>query len=215
MLVSLWELFVQLNSYNWDKSRELYSFFKELAIPYKINWVHKIGNGINPNINLSNEQIASAVIGMLNEFLQDENPQIYDDTSSEFLLGVMSGKMVSCAMQGHCQKEFFCVESSGDVYPCDAFSYLSGADEYCYGNVLDKGKDVFTSKNRCVFQERDVSHILTCSVCENRKICNAGCLLDAESNDFLNTKSSFCSAYKKIFSYCRAIVDTQLQSVKT
>lgn len=196
-------LICTLNKYNCRAAKELYPFFKELGVPYKINWVHKIGNGVNPLINLSPHEVSEALVQMLDLFLADESPTVFDDTSTEFMTGVMSGKMVSCAMQGHCQKEFICIEANGDVYPCDAFSYLPNALKYRFGNILRDGTSVFNNCERCALQSRDVQGVHGCKGCENAKICNGGCLLDAEDGDYIHGRSIFCDVYKRVFSHCR------------
>lgn len=204
-----------LNKYNCTVPRELYAFFKKLGVPYKINWVHKIGKGVNPLINLSSREVAVTLMELLDAFLADGEPSVFDDTSTEFMTGVMSGKMLSCAMQGHCQKEFICIESNGDVYPCDAFSYLPNAKQYCYGNILRDGIGVFEHSKRCELQSRDICAIDGCLTCENATICNGGCLLDAENGDYRYGKSIFCDVYKKVFSHCREIKQLMAESTTT
>ena len=201
-----------LNKHNCKKPLELYQFFKELGVPYKINWVHKIGNGLSPLINLSSSEISSTLISLLDAFLADESPSVFDDTTAEFMTGVMSGKMVSCAMQGQCQKEFVCIEATGDVYPCDAFSYLPNSSRYCFGNILTEGVAVFEHPCRCLLQERDVANIAHCAQCENATICNGGCLLDAVGGDYLYGHSTFCDVYKSVFSHCRKMCNLMAYS---
>jgi len=198
-------LICTLNKFNCKSPKELYHFFKELGVPYKLNWVHKIGNGVNPLIHLSSSEVSNVLIQMLDSFLEDTSPTVFDDTSTEFMTGIMSGKMVSCSMMGHCQKEFVCIESNGDVYPCDAFSYLPNAHKYCFGNIMSEGASVFESDCRCALQLRDVSRVPKCSGCENASICNGGCLLDAEDGDYISGQSIFCDVYKRVFSHCREI----------
>lgn len=195
-------LICTLNSENSKIPDKLYSFFKDMALPYKINWVHKVGHGADPMVHINNKTLSNCIITIIESFLNDENPEVMDDTSLEFMIGIISGKMVSCSMKGSCQKEFICVEANANVYPCDAFSYLPGAKNFCYGNVLENGQKVFQNATREILARRGLTTISECSSCQYSHLCHGGCILDARTLDLVGTKSSFCEAYQDIFNFC-------------
>lgn len=195
-------LICTLNQSNCRIPEELYYFFKGIGLPYKINWVHKIGGGTDSVVNIDNSQLSTCIIQLLTTFLSDESPSIVDDTSIEFMIGTMSGKMVSCSMKGACQKEFICVEANGDVYPCDAFSYLPNAKKYCFGNIITDGEAVFNATNRQELAKRGPKTITECYKCKYQHLCHGGCLLDSQMENIIGSKNSFCEAYHTIFDFC-------------
>lgn len=158
---------------NVDHCEEIYRFFKQEAIPFKLNPVFECGRAKEYSCDLSvkSERYSEAMIKLFDLWVSE--PKHFPiDTFDEIVGNIVTGKPRLCSYTYSCQEKYFAVASNGDVYPCGRFD---GEKQFRFGNINSDDFDmILTSDLRNAMVSR-ADKIGACAPCEYKTICNGGC----------------------------------------
>lgn len=192
-----------LHKQNHDKMDELYSFFKNEKINFRINPVVKAGNAVN-NYNalaITSKEYGKAMCRLFDLWFDDEDKDILVDPMITIIGNILDKQVWGCNYQGKCLQGIISITPEGNIYPCGRFI---GNTEFKLGNILEckSLEDVFESDLYKRLSSRDATNIPGCKNCDFAAICNGGCMITAhmaKSNIF--DSDYYCSGRKKLFGH--------------
>ena len=168
--------------------------FVKLQSPIKVNPLLDMGMAKeNDNLQLERGDYAKYLINMI-KYIENNKLPVLVSPLCELILKINKVCDISgCTFQKNCIKNFLCIDSKGDVYPCGRFA---DANLNKYGNIRDLSQEeVLTKKNANIYFKTK-----ECIDCKYFKLCNAGCLATITSNEKIPVQI-LCSDYKCIFHF--------------
>jgi uncharacterized protein len=190
-----------LNQANVEKPRELYQFYKSLAIDNLqfIPLAEFHPDGSRMPFTITAKQYGEFLVEMFNLWWPDRRKMRirFFDNLAEALAGQKPG---SCTMHETCDS-YCVVEYNGDVYPCDFF-VESG---WKLGNIHDDSwTEIARRTRRYHFASKKTLAHPECQGCEWQSICHGGCPKFRHGpHRRFEDLDYFCEAYKMI--YARAV----------
>lgn len=156
------------------KMHELYDWFKELGIPFRLNKMFSTSSlntcGITTSVNA--EQYAKEVCNLFDIWLNDQTP-VHVETLEVAVMAYLRNKSVSCGAEGLCSNSFLCVAHNGTLTPCGRFDL----DTYSIGNCFqDSVETVLKRKLEMTKNISEYPFPEKCRACKWNRFCVAGCL---------------------------------------
>lgn len=190
-----------LHKQNVNEIDELYSFFKEHKINFRVNPVVRSGRASN-NYNLlaiSPDEYGDAMIRLFDLWFNDNNP-IQVEPLHTIVGNIVSPYIWGCDYHGNCLESIISINPDGSVYPCGRFA---GLENFCLGNILTEELSIMFKKELYnSLTKRDTSTVKGCSKCEYKEICNTGCMITAYmANGQVYGQDYYCKGRKKIFKH--------------
>lgn len=205
---------VTLSQYNLPYMDELYSFFKENRINFKINPIITAGKARNcfENMAITPLDYAKAMIELFDLWFYEEEYHIYINPLAFIVGNIMTGTPIGCHFKRTCRNSFISIGPLGDVYPCGRFD---GSFEFKLGNINKTNlEEIFASEVYTKLQCRVPEMIDECKQCEFMKICNAGCFHNALiTTGSIMEKDNFCTGYKMIFRHINAAITNEINKI--
>lgn len=163
-----------MTSNNIGKMGELYSFFKDLSIPFRLN--RMFPTTFEETSELSNsvtaEEYANAVCELFDIWLNDPNPA-FVETVHGAVLAYITDVCKLCSINGRCSDSFLCIAPNGVLLPCGRFD----SDSYSIGNIYnDTPEQVLRKKSEIAKQSNNNTLRERCYTCQWKRLCIAGCL---------------------------------------
>jgi uncharacterized protein len=187
-----------LSAANVDQPRELYRFFRSLAID-NIQFIPLAEfdeSGAPLPFTITPEQYGRFLCGVFDAWWPDRRKVRirFFDNIAEALAGQKPG---NCTLHETCDS-YVVVEYNGDVYPCDFFVENS----WKLGNVmLDSWAEIARRVRRYSFASKKTIAHPECQACEYQSICHGGCPKFRHGpHRRFEDLDYFCAAYKMIFS---------------
>ena len=192
-----------VNAANARHARQLYDFFKK----NNYGWQQYI-ECLDPLGEVQGGHDYSLTPQRYERFLKDLFDAWYQDVQKghivynryfENLMMILVGQGAeSCNMRGCCSP-MWCVESNGNVYPCDFYAL----DEWLLGNILeDSFDDMDQRREELGFIQWSMQIPEDCKTCQWYGLCRNGCRRHREPVTVDSTgKNYFCEAYKGFFEY--------------
>jgi uncharacterized protein len=183
---------------------KIYSFFNDMAISFRLNYVENIGYAVqNGFVGLRHDpgHYSKVIRALFDRWFMSPDANIIIDPCAEimsfFLLGSSTKK---CPFSSKCYAHIISVNPDGDVYPCGGFDSFSG---FKYGNLLQQSySEVMASANYIGAGQRIIKLPDKCQNCLYFHICEGGCRLEAYSfYKDIYKETSMCKEYKEIFSH--------------
>lgn len=193
---------VVVSKSNINYLREIYNFFKDINVGFRLNPISLIGeaNG-NDALGVTPEQFANELIDLFDYWIDDNNA-VSITNFVEIASNLKTGITYSCDLSPNCQENLTTIEPNGDVTPCDRFT---GISKFVYGNIFkDSLFDIMHRK--CLdFRTRTIEiQNKECMGCDIWNICRGGCPASAFSNTgTIMHKGSECIAYKQLVYHVR------------
>lgn len=197
-----------LHRLNYQRTEEIYRFFKELGLNYQFNPLYKdeaTPCAIAAELAISPEQYADALIHTFDLFVRDANPTIEISDLKEIILSMCVGRSRSCLFAGNCE-EYIGVLPNGDVSFCDVFF----KDDYRIGNL-----STLTPKNlresgvlRQIASRPERLLATACGYCPWWGICHGGCTSKAIAlfgDPF--REDPYCETRKRLFAHIHGTLD--------
>jgi len=188
---------------NQGKSQEIYGFFAEQGLSFRLNPIENIGFGRDSFSGIRHDpmQYAITLNKIFDLWFMKPNANILIDPCAEilsfFLLGNSAKK---CPFTSGCFAHIMSINPNGDVFPCGGFDTFT---DFRYGNLLKQSyAEIFASEKYREAGKRYMNLPEDCQGCEYFPICEGGCRLDAYSYyGSIYKKTSMCAEYKQIFSH--------------
>lgn len=180
-----------LNRKNIPYINEIYDFFVENDIGFKINPLQMSGRAEHTDLGITPIEYGESIIKLLDRWFCEEKPYKFTN-GIDYIEMVFFKKPTTCIFKKSCQDGFIHVDDKGDVSPCMRFN----KNEFIYGNINES--DVKTIENnplRLSLLERK-----SCSNdCKHNAYCNGGCMHNAYIDGDIMGKDPFGVAYNMIF----------------
>ena len=189
-----------LTKKNKESLPEIYNFFKDNNIPFKVHALVYSGRAKNQkDLSLSPKEHADSLVKLFDIWFNDNEFKIKVDPLYQFIGNLTTNTSIDCYLSENCQDNFISVASNGDVYPCWRFD---GLTDFKYGNInrdsLDK---ILDSPVRRELLTRRSKNLEECCNCSFGNICNSGCMNNAYNNGDIMDKDIYCESYKKVYQH--------------
>ena len=204
-----------LNRYNINRTDEIYDFFNENKINFKISPVSPAGRAkFNTELRITPQEYTDAIMRLFDRWFYDENSKIRRIYCiQDKIESIVTNKPNSCSTLGKCAESYIGIDPSGNVYPCGRWT---GINEFRYGNINETPlNQVLKSKTReKLIKRKDMLIKSECKPCNWKEICNGGCMYNAYlAHGTVFARDLFCESTKMILEYISKSVDSQLMLI--
>jgi uncharacterized protein len=190
-----------INKNNFNKSNELYHFFRTNKINVKFNPLISAGEALKSfeDVGISSKEYNFFLKEMWQNYKKDSylrgEAPIEIDPFIEFISNKIIKTPIGCNFSESCRDSFLSITPSGDIYPCGRFE---GEKDFYMGNInSDSLEKVLSSRIEGKLKRRGLEEIdSSCKVCEIKEICNSGCMHNAYTSGDIMKKDPYCSSYK-------------------
>ncbi len=191
-----------LHRQNIDRLRDLYVFFRDNEINFRINPVVKIKGGANSYnaLAVAPDEFGRGMCNLFDWWF-DEDPTITIEPLNTILGNFMDDHVWGCDNHGQCLKNIISINPNGDIFPCGRFS---SEEEFKLGNIIDCHAldEVFRRDLFIKLSNREASLIAGCRECEFGRICNGGCMITAYmANGNIFDPDYYCQGRRMTFSH--------------
>lgn len=148
-------------------------------------------------------ELSTALIRLFDRWFNGDSDYVYCSTLSSMLSSLIYGTPKGCSGSRNCSLRTLSVDPDGDCYPCPSFPR---DDRYIYGNLFSHDlESLLTSENALHMLSRNSGDVATCTACEYREICNAGCPRSALStNGTIHSADGNCASYFALYSHMKS-----------
>lgn len=199
---------IVINRQNVNRLEDIYSFFRDYGINFKIHPLVKAGRALeNSSLEISPQEYGKFMIKLFDIWFNDVNNtnRIKIEPFFQYVGNLMFQEPGDCATSKNCQSFLISVAPNGDVYPCWRFD---GDTELKYGNINeDSMESILKSDIRKKILTRSPNAIKDCVECEFKGICNAGCMNHAYNEGNLMDKDPHCTSMKMIYSHIKKTLE--------
>lgn len=159
---------------NIGKMKEMYNWFKELEIPFRLNRMFPTSSNETSSMaeSVTAEQYANSVCELFDIWLNDPQPA-FVETVQGAVLAYLKNISKLCSIDGKCSDTFLCITPNGELLPCGRFD----SDSYSIGNInTDTVELVLERKKAIAHLGENKPYLAKCVSCKWRSLCVAGCL---------------------------------------
>ena len=156
------------------KMMEMYDWFKELGIPFRLNRMFPTSSEETSGMaeSVTAEQYANGVCELFDIWLNDPNPA-FVETVQGAVLSYIKNISKLCSIDGKCSDTFLCIAPNGVLLPCGRFD----SDSYSIGNIkTNTVEQVLEKKKAIAHLGENKPYLDKCITCKWRTLCVAGCL---------------------------------------
>lgn len=196
-----------LNKENQDNGQEIYNFFEQQNLSFRLNYIFNAGRG-QQNFHFlraEHEKYAKALIEIFNLWFLSNTKIIVDPLMEIIESMFLNNSLSKCPFTSKCAIYFISINPDGYVLPCGGFEHFN----LTYGNIFyDCWEDIMKAPLRQESIKRIWEVPSYCLDCEWLKLCGGGCRLEAMSYyGSIYKPSSMCKELKMIFSYIEYQLD--------
>ena len=172
-------------------------FYHTLGLrSWKINFVDEDSCLINvagdPTITISKDNLLQAYNELIDFWMSTNDPSLEIEEIDQFIAAFLGRRPSSCNFSGSCGN-YFCVDYSGLVYPCDRICF---DDQHLLGDLREKSLiEIMTGDKAEKFRLKVRNMHPDCISCKWQPFCNNGC--SAMHNK--TGKYRHCEVRKKVF----------------
>lgn len=202
-----------LSKQNHNCPEQVYSFFKEMNLSFRVNYMINAGRAYQQFKNLKHDS------GMYYKFMERifnlwflNSEDIIVDPLMEIIESVIRGNSLGkCPFTSKCAINFISINPDGTVLPCGGFESFG----INYGNVFhSRLQDLLCSEERKKAIQRIYMKPSVCNNCQWYYLCGGGCRLEAMSAyGDIYRETSMCGELKQIFAMVENAVDKNYNSV--
>lgn len=206
---------VVLSRKNINALEQVYSFFKEYGISFKVNPLINSGRA-NKHLNdlsIGPAEYGLALVNLFNQWFYEKEDGVDVDPLSGILGSLMTQIPQTCSFGGSCRKDFISIGPQGDVYPCGRFD---GVQKYLLGNLTEQNlTEILNSSQNLIMLKRGSETVTGCSSCTHKNLCNAGCMHNAYmKKGEIFDKDYYCASYKILFSHLEKALMNELEEAR-
>lgn len=181
---------------------QLYRHMSELGRPVQLNHYVNTAENAPKELNMSAQDYIVAMKELFEIWLSDENGSIEVDPFARLIRDVYHGRSSLCA-RSSCMRNWFCMESTGELTPCDR----DFPEEYHYGYVFDYDdiREIYSSAGYLKLMQVSISRREKCQAsCDVYQLCEGGCNNNALFETGLENNGGFsCTIYKALIRYVK------------
>lgn len=201
------------NKDNENNVKEIYNFFKEQKLSFRLNYIIRAGRGESRYSKLkhTDNKYGEALVTLFDMWFLS-NSHIIVDPLMEIIEAILMGNsLLKCPFTSKCALHFISINPDGTVLPCGGFESFG----ITYGNIFKENlSQILGSANRKEAINRAFNLPDECINCSWINLCGGGCRLEALSyGNGLYGKPSVCNELKVIFEHIEKIVDKNYRVV--
>lgn len=184
--------------------------FASLHIHLKINPLLNYGEVCkNPGLVLDKGDYANYLIRVY-EYIIANDIDVTVSPIDKILQAILRRDRIrECTFNANCNKEFLCIDHTGDIYPCGKYSDIHS---FKLGNVLSQTQDILKTPQFQQLNERRTRSLpVKCKNCKYNHFCHAGCSAEAFIEKKFDEPPFLCEDYQMLFEY---FSDKGLQKLK-
>lgn len=188
---------------NVRSPREVYRYLRdEVGCRYLqfIECVEFDGEGRLLPFAISAAEWADFMKGIFDEWVKADVRKVSVRLFDSVVARILTGRANACAMGCDC-RDYFVVEHTGDVYPCDFFV----RPELRLGNILENDWDELWEEPRhTAFGARKAAWHAACDRCDYLTFCQGDCPKNRTGHDPAaspRVRSALCSAWQAIYAH--------------
>ncbi len=180
--------------------REIYEFFRDNQINFRVNPVVKIKGGANSynDLAISSIEYGESMCDLFDWWFQDD-PKIRIEPFHTIIGNFIDDNVWGCDNHGQCLRSIISINPNGDIFPCGRFTSES---EFNLGNInqCSSLEDVFSGELYSSLSSRDASTIDECKNCQFGPICNGGCMVTGYmARGEIFDKDYYCAGRRMLF----------------
>jgi len=181
-----------LSEYSCDHAIDVYEFFRDHNIDIKLNVQVP---------NTFHEKTHDALIKMFDAWWNDHvsmRMQPFNKMIDFFL-----GKGCAAECSTFCNHGVFCINTVGDVYPCERFESQTDLSRWCFGNVNhERWEDIWFGDKRQRFLEFVNMPEQKCFSCDYIDYCGGGCSYNSILHNHCDVKKGIdCDITKSLLNH--------------
>ena len=189
-----------VNASNVDHGREIYRYFANQGLNYHqyIPCVEFDDQGKLLPYAINGEEWGTFLCDIFDEWIQQDVYRVSIRLFDSILSFLVDGRIGECPMGGNCC-QYFVVEHTGDIYPCDFFV----ASERKIGNILENiWPEMLIAKEYLAFGQQKSAWNTDCFQCEYVLYCSGDCLKHRIYNGNPSEQRSWlCLGWKKFYKH--------------
>jgi len=185
-----------VSSGNVKNPDEVYSYFKDEGFFYQqyIPCVEWDAKGQALPWSITGEEWGRFLLKIFERWYSHDIRRVSIRFFDSILHFIVNGQYNSCCMSDSC-KQYFLVEYSGDVYPCDFFVH----PDLKLGNIMQTGWEMFCESDVYnQFASRKKKWDLVCNNCDFLPYCGGDCIKHRPGEGSLGL-SSLCDGWKLFY----------------
>ena len=181
-----------ISRYSCEHADEIYPFFKHAMPNIKLNI---------ETPNTFQKETASAFIKIFDDWYSDQN-KIQVDPFDD-MVNFIEGEQFEKRCYVDCNKFVVCIDTFGDVYPCESFVINADTSEYILGNVNEQTWDeIWNGEKRKAFLKNQAVLSDECFCCKYLEYCGGGCNADSMIYGPIGIrKASCCEVIKPLMDH--------------
>lgn len=189
-----------LHKGNYQRAREIYTFFKEVGLSYQLNPFYQDEGTTDAaalNLGITPEQYAEALLETFDVYVNDLEHTIDVTEIRDIMSSMFVGSSGNCLYRGACN-EFIGVAADGRIYVCDNF----GVPDALIGDIDHTGgRDILRSRAvEFITQHPRILQLGPCKGCKWWGICKGGCSSKARAVfGTQHREDPFCESRKLLF----------------
>ncbi|MBT4935429.1 radical SAM protein [Candidatus Woesearchaeota archaeon] len=190
---------------------EIYDFFKEEGLNFKINLMIKCGHANDQfdDLSLSDTERAQATCHLFDRWFYDQKQghTIHYGNMDSLVSAFFTKGGSSCNMVESCQDSFLSIGTDGTLYPCSRFS----GPDVSYGNInkITDFQEIQEHPLRVELASRYEKND-ECNQCDYNFLCHSGCMHGAYLEGDIMGKDPSCASNKRVYEHIARKVIQQL-----
>lgn len=200
-----------LNKINVSRIREIFDFFQQLEIPFKLNPCSDAENADKnalERFSLSPREYGAALVELFRYYRDTKDLRTSVTDLRDMAASLFTGCNSNCLYAGKCE-DFFGMSVNGDLFFCDLFH----VEEFRLGNVTSTSLAQMRENQVMKRVARRKDELRGCKSCEWWSVCRGGCATSAfAAYADINREDYFCESRKLIFSYMKANLIAEIPS---
>lgn len=191
-----------LNRRNVMRIREVFDFFQDLAIPFKLNpcaSAEAVDQQRIETLAVSPLEYGRALVELFDLYVSEEELTTSVLDLKDMAASLFSGCNANCLFAGKCE-DFFGMAVDGRVYFCDLFHVPA----YEVGHVRSGTLSSFRASQAMQSVLRRQSQLRGCHNCQWWSVCRGGCASSsyAAFGD-IDREDYYCESRKAVFSHMK------------
>lgn len=164
-----------INKENYKNHIDIYNEYKnQMKISCSMNHIFSTEGTKEFDLEMSVIDFVEEYKKFLEYWIYDSSEEAISERTVIVLMGLVLGKTNNICTYSDCRKRWLCVNTNGDIYPCDR--YLP--ERYKMGNIneINKFDGIFDSKAYKLYYSEIEQRLNThCKECGYLEYCNGGC----------------------------------------
>jgi uncharacterized protein len=181
-----------VSNINVQNPKEIYKYFKDKGFFYH-QYIPCVEEKMGKTLpwSITGEQWGDFLLGIFKQWVRNDIHKVSIREFDSIINYLVTGVPSVCTMDKDC-RQYFVVEYSGDIYPCDFFV----SEEMKLGNINNNNfEELWESEQFRKFGKAKMDFSEDCLSCPYLELCYGGC----QKNRINRKKTLLCEGYKNFY----------------